>query len=367
MAQLFDEFKFKSGKSAKNRVVLAPMTNLQSPTTQLSDEEYKWLLLRIRGGFGVVTTCATHVMKTAQAWPGELGIYSDQHIAGFRRLAEVGHKENCLIIPQLFHGGFRCPSNLTGVQPVSASEFVIEMPNFEKPRALELNEIAEIENAFAQAARRAITAGTVGVEIHGANGYLFSQFLSPLTNFRADKYGGTLENRARILIETITQVRAAIGDKNILGVRISPEDTNLLTLDFDEMLAFATQLSQLKLDYISLSLREARKSPIKYPNSRETVLARFRKVVPSEIALTVSGQIWSEADATAALNEGADFVALGASAIANPSWPNNLRQAQEHQVAFEPRRFPLTVEELGECGVSEPLLKYLSSRWNFVK
>ena len=367
MLKLLSNFKFKCGTVAKNRVVLAPMTNLQSPTTQLSDDEYRWLLLRMSGGFGVVTTCATHVLKSAQAWPGELGIYSDQHIAGFKRLAATAHEKKCLLLPQLFHGGFRCPSNLTGVRPVSASEFVIDMPNFERPRALDSKEIIEIEDAFAQAARRAIQAGAPGVEIHGANGYLFSQFLSRQTNLRSDNWGGSLENRARILLDTVTKVRTAIGRRSILGVRISPEDTNLLTLDIDEMLELASALTHLNVDYISLSLREARKKPIKYPSSNESVLARFRKVIAADVAITVSGQIWIEADALAALDEGADFVALGMSGIANPAWPNELKRAREMRGEFEPRRFPMTAKELGECGVSEPFLKYLAGRGNFVK
>ncbi len=369
---LFAPFRFACGLSSKNRVVLAPMTNGQSPTTELSDAEFRWLDQRIRGGFGIVTTCATHVLPSAQAWPGELGIFSDRHTPGFARLATAAREFNCLVIPQLFHGGFRCPASVTGQQPVSASEFKLDVPDFEKPRALEVSEIIEIEDAFAAAAGRAIKAGLPGVEIHGANGYLFSQFLSPQTNLRKDEWGGSLANRSRILIDTVKKVRAAIGPAHILGVRLSPEDTKVLTLDIDEMLEVASELSQLGVDYISISLWSAVKLPNKYPDGAETVLAKFRKVISSSVGVTVSGQIWTAADAVAALNEGADFVAMAAAGIANPDWPERLFESLSSSSkaargvggprgngSFEPHRLPMTPSELQERAVSDSFIEYL--------
>lgn len=353
-------FKFRSGTIAKNRVALAPLTNMQSPTSLLSDDEYKWLNARIEGGFGIVTTCASHVTRGAQAWHGELGIFSDEHIPGLARLAEAGKKENAIVLPQLFHGGFRSPSSLNGVQPVSASEFEIEAPDFEKPRALLEHEILHLQEEFVAASVRAMKAGLPGVELHGANGYLFTQFLSPFTNRRKDQWGGNLANRARFLLDTVKAVRNAIGAKAVVGVRLSPENTKLIPeIDIDEMKEVAFELHQLGIDYLSLSLWDARKVADKYAANKisGTIVEQFRQVIPPETAIIVSGRIWSHADAAVALDHGADIVALGASGIANPNWP----MLKDQEIA----RFPMSKDKLLERAVSDSFIEYLK-RWNFV-
>jgi len=300
-------------------------------------------------------------MESAQAWEGELGIFSDEHKEGLAKLACLGEDERCLVIPQLFHGGFRCPRRITGVQPVSASEFQITKPDFEIPRALSEEEIFDIKSHFVAAAQRAIDAGLPGVEIHGANGYLFTQFLSPETNRRNDKWGGSLENRARFLLEVTREIRTAIGPEKILGIRISPENTKLIGgIDIDEMKQVACELNSLGADYISLSLWDARKRTDKYGEGGVSVVEQFRKALPSKIALIVSGKIWTHADARQVLELGADSVALGAAAIANPSWPH-----LNEDDPTELKRLPLTRAELHKRGLSDRFIDYLE-RWSFV-
>jgi len=355
---LSSPFTFRCGLSAKNRAVLAPLTNTQSPGSLLSEEEFAWLAARIRGGFGVVTSCATHVIETGQAWDGELGIFSDEHKAGWMRLAALGRAENCLVIPQLFHGGFRCPSHLTGQQPVSASVFQIEAPDFETPRALREDEILDIKEHFVAAARRAVDSDLPGVEIHGANGYLFTQFLSPFTNRRADRWGGSLENRARFLIETARDVRRAIGPDRVLGIRLSPENTQLIRdIDIDEMKDIARELSRLGADYISVSLGDARKQSLKYGAARPPILRQFREALPAETALTISGNIWTIGEAREILDLGADLLAIGAAGIANPDWPVLVARSPEKL-----KRPPLTPGELHARAVSDRFIKYLERR-----
>ena len=352
---------FACGVTLKNRAVLAPLTNGQSPGGLLSEEEFQWLSARAHGGFGLVTSCATHVVKSGQGWDGQLGIYSDVQLPGWQKLSELGKQTDSVLIPQLFHGGFRCPSHLTGVQPVSASAFEMESKDFEAPRALTDEEIESLRLSFVQAAERAIRSGLLGVEIHGANGYLFTQFLSSFTNQRSDRYGGKLENRARFLLETVKAVRECIGPRKILGVRISPENTKLIPgIDMDEMLEVAAQLSSLGVDYISLSLWSARKTAEKYPKDPQTVIERFRRVIPSRTKLSVSGQIWTFEDAGRTFDLGADLVVVGAAAIANPDWPK-LVQEKPQELA----KFPLTRSQFKERSVSERFVKYLE-RWNFV-
>lgn len=358
---LWKEFHFRSGHTAKNRIVMAPMTNGQSPSGELSEEEYQWLARRIAGDFGLVVTCAAHVVPSAQAWAGEMGVFSDSHKLGLARLAETAREHGCLVLPQLFHGGFRSPRALTGVQPVSASEFDLDVPDFERPRSLSSEEIHQLIEAFGAAARRVVDSGLPGVEVHGANGYLFTQFLSPLTNRRTDSWGGSSVNRARFLLETVAKVRKTIGPRKMLGVRLSPENTKLISeIDIREMTEVAYELEKLGVDYISISLWDALKLPDQYPDSRQTIIEIFREALSGETPILVSGQIWDAERAQRVLDLGGDFVVLGAAAIANPDWPRRARDP-----GFKPTRFPLTRSQFHELAVSDVFVNYLS-RWGFV-
>jgi 2,4-dienoyl-CoA reductase-like NADH-dependent reductase (Old Yellow Enzyme family) len=353
-----ESYKFKSGLQTKNRIVLAPLTNNQSPGSVLSPEELRWLTLRMEGGFGIVTTCATHIMPSAQGWPGEMGIFSPEHLSGLKALAQNGRAHSCLVIPQLFHGGFRSPKKLTGVQPVSASEFVLDLSDFEKPRALNTEEIINIKDHFVKAAQLSMDAGLPGVEIHGANNYLFTQFLSSHTNTRTDEWGGSKENRARFLLETAQDIRAAIGRNKILGVRLSPESTKIISqIPVDDMMWVASELANVGVDYISLSLMNARKKPDEYPNGNDSIVALFRKAIPKEVALSVAGNIWTRSDAETVLRDGADFVVLGSSGIVNPDWPLKVWQK-----GFAPDRAPLSEVELQKRGLSPAFIEYIRPR-----
>lgn len=208
MQNLTSSFLLQTGHVQKNRLVLAPMTNSQSHEDgTLSDAELHWLELRAKGGFGMIISAASHVQPNAKAWVGQMGCFSDVHLDGLEKLAAIGKKHDALTILQLFHGGVRSPKDVTGEQPTAPSAVTLDFPGFDMPRALEDAEIDEIIKNFVTAAKRAHQAGLSGIEVHGANGYLFTQFLSQLTNKRRDKWGGSLENRARLLIQTVQESR----------------------------------------------------------------------------------------------------------------------------------------------------------------
>ncbi|TVQ23260.1 MAG: NADH:flavin oxidoreductase, partial [Spirochaetaceae bacterium] len=192
---LFEEVRLGS-LTVRNRAALAAMTNKQSNDDgTLSDEELHWLRRRAEGGFGLIATCAANVVPEAKTWDGELGIYDDAHIPGLTRLAEALHEAGSAAVVQIFHGGYRVPSSISGEQPVSCTAFTIESEGFEQPRELSTAEVEATIQAYVDAAVRARTAGFDGVEIHGAHTYLIAQFLSREYNTRSDRYGGTLENR----------------------------------------------------------------------------------------------------------------------------------------------------------------------------
>jgi 2,4-dienoyl-CoA reductase-like NADH-dependent reductase (Old Yellow Enzyme family) len=251
---------FRNGVRSRNRVWLAPMTNSQSHADgSLSDDELRWLRMRASGGFGVVETCASHVALDGQGWAGELGIFDDRLLPGLQRLASALEAGGALGIVQIFHGGVRAPSSLTGQIPWSATD--AEVPRAERPRAGTEEDLLRVIGQFKDAAVRAHSAGFAGVELHGAHGYLFGQFLGAM-NTRSDRWGGSLENRARLLREAMRAVRGAVPDRFVVGVRLSPEDYgNARGLDLDESLQVARWLAADALGRAAQHEEAARGSP----------------------------------------------------------------------------------------------------------
>jgi 2,4-dienoyl-CoA reductase-like NADH-dependent reductase (Old Yellow Enzyme family) len=349
---------FRNGVRARNRFWLAPMTNKQShPDGSLSDDELRWLRMRASGGFGVVDTCAAHVALDGQGWPGELGVYDDRLTPGLQRLASALASEGALGLVQIFHGGVRAPSSLTGQVPWSATD--AEVPNAERPRAATEDDLKRVITQFQQAAVRSHAAGFAGVELHGAHGYLPGQFLSAM-NTRTDRWGGSLENRARLLRELTRAVRAAVPDGFLVGVRLSPEDFgNARGLDLDESREVARWLAADGIDFLHLSLWDARRPTKKRPADHPVPL--FRDVLPADVALVVAGGVWTREDAETLLGLGASAVAVGRAAVANPDWATRIADP-----AWQPRRPPLTVAELGERGLSPAFADYMRNWKGFV-
>lgn len=358
--QLFTPFTFPaSGKQMRNRISLAPLTNLQShPDGTLSDDEYNWLVRRAKENFGMVITCAANVSADGQGWKGELGIYDDKHTEGLTRLAQGIKQYGSLAVVQIFHGGARSPESLIGTQPWSASAHT--MPYAKVPvevRAATLEDIARVINDFTAAALRAEQAGFDGVELHGAHGYLLHQFLSTVTNKRTDEWGGSFENRNRLLRTVLQRIKAVVKKDFMVGVRLSPEDKySFEGIDFDESVALAKLLAHDGADYIHLSPWEAAKKPEKYASGNKALITYFREALP-QTPIMVAGKVWTLADAEQAIDLGADIVAVGMAAIAHANWP-----AQVKENATEPLRPPFTEAHLLQQGLSPAFVEYMK-RW----
>ena len=218
MKSLNDKLTFSSGHQMKNRFMLAPLTNTQSHENGvLSDDEYHWLTKRAKGGFGITMSCASHVQDIGKGFPGQLGIFDDMHIDGLTKLTTEIKKHDSLAIAQLHHAGMRSPEELINTQPVCPSD-----DSSTGARSLSTEEVIELRNDFIVGAVRAKKSGYQGVEIHGAHGYILSQFLSPEINRREDDYGGSNENRSRIIFEIVDGIRNECGKGFILGVRLAP-------------------------------------------------------------------------------------------------------------------------------------------------
>ena len=305
----------------------------------------------------MVETCAAHVSPDGQGWDGELGIFADALLPGLSRLAGALRAEGACSLVQLFHGGARSPSRLTGRQPWSASAFEEDSPGFEVPRAATEGDLDATIEAFAAAAARAHRAGFDGVELHGAHGYLLCQFLSATMNRRGDRWGGAaLDDRARLLREATRAARRAVPASFVVGVRLSPEDFgNARGLDLDESLQVARWLADDGVDFLHVSLWDWTRATHKRP--AEHAGPMFRAALPSDVPLVLAGKVWTRADADAVLARGADAVALGRAAIANPDWPQRAAEP-----GWSPKLPPLTPAELAERGCSPVYAKYLE-RW----
>lgn len=354
----------ESGMLSVNRVVLAPMTNKQSnPDGTLSDNEYNWLVRRAKGGFGMVITCATYVSEDGKGWDGELGACNNDQVEGLTRLAEGIHDNDSLAILQLFHGGSRAPEKVTHVQPLSSSAHIIKGTPIKRIKEASIFDIERIISDFTNAARRAYKAGFDGVELHGAHGYLFHQFLSTTVNQRKDEFGGSFENRCQLLRTVLQNLRSELPKSFIIGIRLSPEDRGSFEgIDFDESIQTAELLADEGADYIHISAWEALKKPNKYPEEEKTIIRRFRDALPEEVTVIISGEIWTKEEAEKCIEEGADMVSIARAAVANPDWANLAKNKN-----FEPIRPPYTHQQLEAADVSEPFVEYLKSWEGFVK
>lgn len=337
----------RCGLQLPNRTMLAPLTNLQSNADgTLGDDELNWLVRRARGGFGLVSTCAAFVSDEGRAWNGQLGIARAAHEHGLSRLAASLAASGAHAIVQLHHAGAKA---------TLAPERRLSAVDQESVRGANRDDIQRVVSDFAEAATRAERAGFAGVEIHGANGYLFTQFLSPADNLRTDEYGGELEGRARFLRETLKAVRAAVSTRFAVGVRLSPVDLGsargLLLADSVQV---AEWLSEDGMDFVHLSLADASAIPPNEPD-KGPVARAFRDRLPDDIPVLAAGSIWTREDARRAIAAGVDMVVTGRAAIVHPDWPRD-----SSTEGWQPSRPPWSPDQLREVAVGSAFLEYLA-------
>jgi 2,4-dienoyl-CoA reductase-like NADH-dependent reductase (Old Yellow Enzyme family) len=356
MPSLFEPLSFARGPAMKNRFMLAPLTNLQSHADgKLSDEEFRWLTLRAKGGFGLTMTCAAYVQREGQGFPGQLGIYSDDQLPGLARLAAAIRAEGSIAVAQLHHAGMRSPADLIGTTPRCPSD------NEEtKARALTGDEVEQLTEDFIASAMRADRAGFDGAELHGAHGYMLCQFVSPEINRRHDKWGGSLDNRTRLLRDVIDGVRARCRPDFSLGVRLSPERFGLKLAEIRDLAAELMRGG--KLDYLDMSLWDVFKEPVEPEHQGKTLMSYFASLDRGATRLGVAGKIVSGGDAARVLELGADFAIVGRSAILHQDFPKRVA-ADPH---FKPIGLPVTREYLASEGLSPRFVIYMQNWKGFV-
>ena len=349
MTSPFDLVTFLHGPAMSNRLMLAPLTNQQShPDGTLSDDELTWLRLRAEGGFGLTMTCAAHVQAVGQGFAGQLGIWSDAHVEGLTRMADALNSTGTVSYVQLHHAGNRAPAALIGTQPVCPSDDPTT-----GARALTLDEVHEVVAAFVAGARRAQQAGFHGVELHGAHGYLICQFLSAELNQRTDEYGGSLENRSRLLFEIIDGIRAECGPDLALAVRLSPERFGMRIAEIVEV--YGQLVATGTVDLIDMSLWDIDRRSDEAGFEGRTLTEIFAELPRGDVRLGVAGKIHDPADVQRVLDQGVDIAVLGRVAILHHDYPR-LAGAD----GFVPRRPPVAPEVLAAEGVSPAFVQYLA-------
>lgn len=351
MTSLFDPLPFARGPAMKNRFMLAAMTNCQShPDGTLSADEFHWLTMRAKGGFGLTMTCAAHVQAQGQGFPGQLGVFSDAHLPGLSRLAAEIKRYNSRAVVQLHHAGIRSPADLVG-KPVGPSDHADT-----KSRGLTRDETLRVRDDFIAAAARCEKAGFDGVELHGAHGYILCQYLSEETNQRTDEYGGSLENRERLLMEIIDGVRAACGRDFTLGVRLSPERFGI---KLGEARATSQRLMREgRIDFLDVSLWDFAKKPNEEEFHARPILEWFTDLERGNTRLGAAGKIYTGAQAQYCLDKGLDAVIIGRAAILHHDLPERIR-ANPH---FTPAALPVSPAYLHGEGLSDTFVKYMR-RW----
>lgn len=357
MTSLFSPLTFKRGPAMKNRFMLAPLTNQQSHENGVcSEDEHRWLTKRAEGGFGLTMTCAAHVQADGKGFPGQMGIFSDDHLPGLTRLARDIKAQGSVSIVQLYHGGMRSPKELIGMAPLCASDN-------EKwgARAMTTAEVETLIESFVRAAERAEKAGFEGVELHAAHGYILAQFLSPEINQRTDRFGGSLENRQRLLFEVIAGIRRRCGKNFMLGVRLSPERFGMR---LQEVIEVAAQLMREgAIDFLDMSMWDVFKMPEDGVNAGKTLLSCFTELPRNGVRLGVAGKLWTPEQLQRAMDAGVDWVMLGRGAIVHHDYPELLRA----NPSFKPMDLPVSAEHLKNEGLSSTFIEYMKIWKGFVK
>jgi 2,4-dienoyl-CoA reductase-like NADH-dependent reductase (Old Yellow Enzyme family) len=352
MTRLLDSLQLAHGPALRNRFVLAPLTNCQSHADgTLSEDEFRWLTMRAQGGFAVTMTCASHVQATGQGFPGQLGIFSDVQLPGLTRLASAIRAAGSLAVVQLHHAGMRSPQDLIGGRPLCPSD------NEETgAREMSIAEVGQAIEDFIAAAARAERAGFDGVEIHGAHGYLVCQFLSAEINKRTDRYGGSLENRSRLLFEIVEGVRERCGKDFIVGVRLSPERFGIR---LDDARQVAQRLMQeAAIDFLDMSLWDVFKEPEEEEFRGRSLLSCFTELDRGAVKLGAAGKIMGGPDAARCLEAGVDFVVIGRGAILHHDFPERVAGSpQFHAIAT-----PVTADYLRNEGLGPAMVEYMR-RW----
>ncbi|HLT60580.1 MAG TPA: alkene reductase [Microlunatus sp.] len=326
MITLFDRHRL-GPLTLPNRVVMAPMTRARAGADGTATPSMATYYAQ-RATAGLIVSEGVQPNLVGQSSPSTPGLYTDAQTASWRQVTDAVHANGGRIFAQLMHGGRVSHPDTTGLRPVGPSAVPavgdVFTPSGPRPapvpRALVGAEVPEQARSYADAARRAVAAGFDGVELHGANGYLISQFLSGNANLRTDRYGGSITGRIRFAVEAVTATAEAIGGPRT-GIRLSPGATfwGLTETDVPELYAaLLGELADLDLGYVHLEA-----------TTDQEVLLGLRRAWPGTLVVNPTPPMGprrtERADADHWLGLGADLISFGRAFIANPDLVERLR------------------------------------------
>ena len=331
MSKLFSSLAIKN-ITLRNRIVMSPMCQYSATDGFVNDWHVVHLGGRAVGGAGLIIAEATAVVPEGRITPGDLGLWSDEHILGLSRITRFIHQQGAVAGIQLAHAGRKASSALPweggrqldashgGWQTVAPGNLPFTDGDA-PPSALTKEGIGKVISGFRAAAERALIAGFSVIEIHSAHGYLLHQFLSPLSNNRTDEYGGTFENRIRLLHQVVESVKSVWPPENPLFVRLSVTDWTDGGWTKEESVRLAVILKEMNVDLIDCS------SGGNVPNARIPVAPGYQVQFSGALKETgimtgAVGLITGARQAEAILDEGkADLVFFGRELLRNPYFP----------------------------------------------
>ncbi|PFA62985.1 NADH:flavin oxidoreductase [Bacillus sp. AFS015802] len=325
----------------RNRYVVAPMTRISAEKDGRANETMKEYYERFaKGGFSAIISEGIYLDESySQGYHDQPGLAKDEHVQAWKQVVDAVHNHDSIMIAQLMHAGGQSQGNSYTDETIAPSAippkgeqlgFYGGSGPFQTPKAMTEEDIEEVKGAFVQSAIRAKEAGFDGVEIHGANGYLLDQFLTDYLNHREDQYGGSKENRLRIVLEVIKGIRQAVGPDYMVGIRISQIKVSDPDHKWAEGEAEAnyifSQLGSSSLDYIHVTDQDAT-APAFGENTK--TLAQAAKDF-GKLPVLANGQLGDPGKADALLEaHQADLVTLGTSALANPDLPNKVKKGKD--------------------------------------
>lgn len=331
---LFQPFAFKNGQTAKNRFFKSAMEEQLAkhnrPTEQLVRLYDTWA----KGGAGVLVTGNVMVADNGKGSINDVVLTDDRSMDTLKAWAKAGRQNDTFLIMQINHAGKQSPKVLSPT-PVAPSAVALQgMEGFiNPPRELAAGEIEELVGRFIETARLAEQAGFSGVQIHGAHGYLISQFLSPHHNRRNDKWGGSLENRMRFLVEIYQGIRAAVGSEFLVGLKLNSADFQKGGFDENDSIRVVQKMSELGIDFIEISggnyespeMLTAKESTKKREAFFLDYAEKARAV--SQVPLIITGGFRSEAAMNEALQSGhLDFIGIARPFALMTDLPDQIRQ-----------------------------------------
>ncbi|HEU4962540.1 MAG TPA: NADPH dehydrogenase NamA [Bacilli bacterium] len=312
---LFSEFTLK-GMTLKNRIMMSPMCQYQAAEDgKVNDWHFVHYGTRAIGGVGLVMLEATAVEARGRISTADLGIWSDDHLEGLKRVVEFGHAYGAKMAIQIGHAGLKAETPEPNVAPSAVTHF----DRYPVPTPLAQEELSAIVEAFRQGAKRAVEAGFDAIELHGAHGYLINQFLSPLTNKREDEYGGSPDNRLRFPLEVIRAVKAVIPQEMPLLIRVSASEYSEDSYSLDEMVEMIKRMKEAGVDMVDCSSGGTLPvpPPATYPGYQVQFAEAIRK--GADIPTIAVGILGTPSLAEEVVRNGrADVVAIGRELLRDP-------------------------------------------------